>query len=293
MAQALKINVPEEKKRIILFLEKLGPSVSTAIAKELNVQSYVASALLSELLYEKALKASAIRVGGSPLYYLDGQEKQLENFTNFMNHKEKEAFELLKKENVLKDSELVPAIRVAIRDVKDFAIPLKVKNENEEILFWKYRFSENAEEKIAQFYKEKKKDNKGNVERTAGSSKDAGMLKTSEGSSLEKPSRKKESDIKKVLENWAEENKITIKEILSAKGSEAKASISLKSNIGELDFLLLLKDKKSISEADLAMACQEGVNNKLPVIFLSSGKISKKSKEYMKNMGKNIIFRKL
>ena len=100
MVEALKANVEVEKTRILTFIGKSGPIVSPTVAKSLNLNSFLTSALLSELFNEKKLNASTIRVGGSALYYLDGQAEQLERFTNFLGHKEREAYTLLKKEGV-------------------------------------------------------------------------------------------------------------------------------------------------------------------------------------------------
>ena len=75
-----------------------------------------------------------MKIGNSPIYFLLGQESKLENFSQHLKSKEKDAFVLLKEKKFLKDKEQDPAIRVALRVIKDFAIPFK---KNEEI-FWRY-----------------------------------------------------------------------------------------------------------------------------------------------------------
>ncbi|MFC1682475.1 hypothetical protein ACFL0X_02575, partial [Nanoarchaeota archaeon] len=65
------------------------------------------------------------RVGSSPVYFLEGQERGLEGFSNHLKSKEKEAFDLLKEKKFLGDSEIEPAIRVALRAIKDFAVPFE------------------------------------------------------------------------------------------------------------------------------------------------------------------------
>ena len=75
-----------------------------------------------------------MKVGGSPLYFIPGQEPRLENFSQHLKSKEKDAFNLLKKKKFLKDKEQEPAIRVAMRSIRDFAIPFRI---NEEII-WRY-----------------------------------------------------------------------------------------------------------------------------------------------------------
>ncbi len=122
------------KKRIIQTLEQKGPSLPVHISSSIGQSSLFTSAFLSELLAEKRIKTSHMRVGSSPLYFLSGQESQLEKFQDNIKGKEKEALILLKEKNFLKDSKLLAPIRVALRSIKDFAIPIQKENE----LYWKY-----------------------------------------------------------------------------------------------------------------------------------------------------------
>ena len=127
-------NTDETKKRILNLLQAKGPSLPVQISKEVKMNTLFVSAFLSELKDENKIKISSLKVGGSPLYYLQGQESQLENFRKYLHPKEAEAFELLKKNRILKDSEQEPAIRVALRAIKDFAFSFK----NDEEIYWRY-----------------------------------------------------------------------------------------------------------------------------------------------------------
>ena len=82
----------ETHDKIVQVLEERGPQLPIQIAKEIGMSSLFISAFLSELTNEKRIKVSHIKVGGSPLYFLDEQEKQLENFYKFLHPKEAEAF---------------------------------------------------------------------------------------------------------------------------------------------------------------------------------------------------------
>tara|TARA_Y100000310_G_scaffold161721_1_gene161621 strand:- start:4375 stop:5235 length:861 start_codon:yes stop_codon:yes gene_type:complete len=124
----------EIKEKIISIFKRRGPSLPIHIARETELSILFASAFLSELLAEKKIKISNMRVGSSPIYFILGQEIMLEKFSEYLKSKEKDAFLLLKKKKFLKDSKQEPAIRVALRELKDFAIPFK---KNEEI-YWKY-----------------------------------------------------------------------------------------------------------------------------------------------------------
>src|SRR3989304_3025980 len=122
------------KNRMVSFLERKGPSLPVHIAKDVNYSILFTSAFLSELFAEKRIKMSSMRIGSSPLYFLEGQEPMLEPFSSHLKSKERESFLLLKEKKYLKDIEQPPAIRVAIRSINDFALPYLRNKE----LFWKY-----------------------------------------------------------------------------------------------------------------------------------------------------------
>src|SRR3989344_5530 len=116
-------------EKIIEVIKRKGPSLPIQISKEVGLSSLFISAFLSELAGEKRLKISHLKVGGSPLYFLEGQEEQLEKFYNYMPPKEAEAFLLLKEKKILKDAEQKPAIRIALRSIRDFAVGFKKDEE--------------------------------------------------------------------------------------------------------------------------------------------------------------------
>ncbi|MBR9701930.1 hypothetical protein GOV13_03330 [Candidatus Pacearchaeota archaeon] len=124
----------DTKDEIILILKRTGPSLPVHIAKELELSILFTSAYLSELLSEKRIKISYMRVGSSPVYFIPGQEPGLEKYSQHLKSKEKEAFMILKQKKFLKDDVQLPAIRVAIRAINDFAIPFKQGEE----LFWRF-----------------------------------------------------------------------------------------------------------------------------------------------------------
>ena len=113
------------KERIIETVKTKGPSLPVHIASEIQTSILFTSAFLSELLSEKQLKITHMRVGSSPVYFLPGQEPQIEKYSQHLKSREKDAFMLLKEKGNLKDDEQEPAIRVALRSIRDFAIPFK------------------------------------------------------------------------------------------------------------------------------------------------------------------------
>jgi hypothetical protein len=136
------INQNDTKAKILSILRMKGPSLPVQIGRESGISMLFAGAFLSELASEDSLVISKMKVGGSPLYYLKGQEPMLDNFYKYLPEKEREAFLMLKQKKVLEDKKQQPAIRVALRSIKDFAFPFK----KDEEIFW--RFHSVGEEEV-------------------------------------------------------------------------------------------------------------------------------------------------
>ena len=85
-----------------------------------------------------------MKIGSSPLYLIPGQEARLDTFTDNLTGVEKEAYIKLKDNKFLEDQTQEPKLRVALRGLKDFAIPIQLNNK----LYWKYFTS--SSEKIKQ-----------------------------------------------------------------------------------------------------------------------------------------------
>ena len=105
----------DTREKIMSILKTRGPSLPVHVAKETSLSMLFASAFLSELLSEKRIKISNMRVGNSPIYFIPGQEPKIENFSQHLKSREKDAFILLKEKKFLKDKNQEPAIRIALR----------------------------------------------------------------------------------------------------------------------------------------------------------------------------------
>ncbi len=137
----------DKTEKIMQVLRMNGPVIPNQIAKAIGTDIIMASAMLSELCSKGIVKISSVKLGSSPLYYLPGQESRLQNYSSNLHEKERKAYELLKQEKVLRDSELEPVTRVALRGIKDFAIPLNVRvaGKEEREIFWKWYLLQNPE----------------------------------------------------------------------------------------------------------------------------------------------------
>src|SRR3989338_2612856 len=138
----------ETNERILAIVKEKGPILPVHISKEINDSILMTSARLSELLSSKKIKISNLKVGGSPLYYFPGQESKLQNFADNLHGVERKAYDILSENKLLRDSSQEPAIRVALRQIKDFAIPLQVNYENKTEIFWKWYLTDSNEAEL-------------------------------------------------------------------------------------------------------------------------------------------------
>ncbi|MBS3078571.1 hypothetical protein J4218_00440 [Candidatus Pacearchaeota archaeon] len=307
------INSEATKSKIMSFVQRNGPSLPIQIAKELSMNSIFTSAFLSELLDDKKIKTSSIRVGGTSLYLIPGQEQQLEKFHNFLHQKEIEAYQLLKDNKILKDSEQEPAIRVALRAIKDFAFSFK----NNDELYWRYltvteqevtsMFSKAKPVEIIELKQEikptliekpveqkqikindseiqtsehiiqKAKIKKAKPEQnTISSFINPLAIKTEPKQEKIKP---KSDFVLKVI-NFLEENKFKILEEKEYKAKEYNCIAELETKLGPIAFLCQAKEKKSVSDSDLDLLLRQSQSIPLPALFIYTETLSKKAQEY-------------
>src|SRR3990167_5549990 len=130
----MPINIPDLKNKILSYLNINGPSVPVQLSKQINSNILFAGAVLSELVANQKVKISIAKIGGSPVYYIPGQEPKLVMLYQYLHEKEKKAYDLLKQNKVLHDKSLEPYQRVALRELKDFAYPIQYEDE----LFWRW-----------------------------------------------------------------------------------------------------------------------------------------------------------
>jgi|WetSurMetagenome_2_1015567.scaffolds.fasta_scaffold117791_1 hypothetical protein len=298
MADAMQI-----KRRIISLINSNGPTLPVQVAKETGLSILFASAFLSELYNEKEINMTFLRVGSSPLYYLTGQEAQLEPFSRYLKSKEKDAYVLLKERKILKDSEQSPAIRVALREIKDFAIPFEKNGEG----FWKYFLGEEPEEVIVEVVEipkkeieaelpvveikeiiEVKKEKELNIfDNEEEEEKEVKEKKETKAKKPKKETKKKTSKTEKRDENFFNKikeflgkKKIEILDIKDFKNDEAILKVKSK---GEEELLFVFNQKK-ISEKELLKAYKKAADNKMKYSVLSLGETPKKLDELINAM---------
>ena len=285
------------KEKIIIVFKTRGPSLPVQIAKEIGLSTLFTSAFLSELLSEKRIKMSHMKVGSSSIYFIPGQEPMLEKFSQYLKSKEKEAFDLLKENKLLNDDEQHPAIRVALRAIKDFAIPFKKENK----IYWRY-FASNLEEislrlnlnkEIGKEVKEAKShDEKNELEKSV---REKDVKKTEDNlinqpdildktkKKEEKSKQKRKTAKRKNADKMNEKFFNKVKEFLLGKSIEiisiegvSKNEFILKIKKDNEEQLLIAYNKKKIDESDIIKAYKRALESDLKYMVLSFGDVPKK-----------------
>ncbi len=301
----------DERAKAIQLIKMKGPVIPSNISKELEKDLLFTSVILAELVSSKQLKISHLKIGSSPLYYLSGQEYRLDNFYKYLNEKDRGTFDILKKNKVLRDSEQDPLTRISLQKIKDFAVPLDVTLKNGKETFWKWHTLSNQEAvqlikvMIAPKQEEEKKEEiekKEHIE-TQRTFEEPVSSETKmeypnpetlkEKSSKEEPSKEKRDKVvttKEVVDNSCNDpffmqiksffmnNEIEIVsyEIIK-KNMEIDFEVRIKSSVGKLPYFCRAKNKKRISDSDIASAFVQAQLKKLPLLFVTLGDTTKKA----------------
>lgn len=306
------MDVTQIHNNIISFLREKGPSLPINIAKELGISSLFTSAFLSELVNQNLIKVSHLKVGGSPLYYLEGQQEKLENYYKYLHPREAEAYMLLRRYKVLKDSDQDPVARVALRSIRDFSHGFKIEEE----IYWKF-FSVSSEEINEILYGKKeeeiqklneiknderkeeikereknediKKENENNKENLVLVRKEKSVPKN-ESEKFYNPlvinedkvkKEKPKSDFVQKVINFLNIKGIKVIEEKDYKAKEYNCIVQIKSELGPVNFFTQAKDKKIINENDFKKLLSDAQSIPLPAFMIYNGEIASKAKSYL------------
>ncbi len=310
----------ELKERVFDYVNMHGPVLPSVISKEFRSTNIFISALLSELITNKRIKLTRAKIGGSPLYYCKSQEgKIVELLRGNLGQKQREALDMLMEKMVLRDRDCLPFERVALRELEDFAIPVKLVISDVEEIFWKWYLLPDQDAKeliqkaLERIYPQPKKEEEKVMakedERKITPKEEVLEVQEAEVIPEKEEKKKKKKFLQEVLVDKGKKEKVdgdfenTVIQYLKkkeirildktaiAKNKEMNFTVQIPTPVGELCYFVKARNKKSLSEGDLLLAFTEGQNLKLPTLYLSSGDITKKAKEYMnKNLkGMNFI----
>ena len=313
MPQITKEEIIELKKKMLDYVKANGPVIPVNLSKVTGSSTIFAGAVLSEMISQRLVKLTNAKIGGSPLYYCAGQEEKITRLREYLGQRPKQAFDLLKEQKILHDRSCEPWHRVALREIKDFAMPIYIQINGEQEIFWRWYLmpEEEAIIEIKRVLDEEEKKQKPQEPKRieeviavqTNNPEIAKEEKTIEQKSepikeKTKPKKKKEKiDIdnfyKGILKLFADKNIDILEQKIIKQGKDFNFVIKIPSNIGSLNYLVIARDKKKVSDSDITMAFSEGLNIKLPVIYLSQGELSKKAGKFLESNMKGVVFKKI
>src|SRR3989338_4029175 len=258
----------EVRDKALEIVKKEGPIIPSKIASELNMNLLFASAILSELSASGLVKVSNIKVGGSPLYYLEEQKEKLQEYAKRLHEKEKRTFDELKQKKVMRDSELDLLHKVTLRNIKDFAIPFEVNIGNDSELFWKWYLSTDDEikfelDKMFGFSEEtKKKEIKPLAKEDYEAEKSGEKIEQQQVLVQEKPEEKirkekkpktETSEFMNQINEYFKQNSIEVLESsVIKKSAEFDFILNIPSTVGKVKYYYKARKKIKIDEKDLS-----------------------------------------
>lgn len=314
-----------DQERIIELVRQKGLCLPSDIYKQVGTNLLFTSAMLGEMVSSGQLKVTYIKRGSSPYYYLEDQKEKLQDISNYLNEKDKPAYNLLKEKKILRDSEQTPQTRASLRlNLKDYAIPLNVNIDGQVHLFWKWYLllPQEAERDIKimlgiikeepkkeEIKKEevkreeiKREEPKKIKERKAIEPKKHEVQKEITEKQIEQPIIQKPKIPQDITTNFLEQitkyfvdNKIIIhsKDVMNKQKTEFDFIIEMPSPVGNLNYYCKAKDKKKINDGDIASALLQGQQKRLPTLVLINGEMTKKTKDMLNNELKGVIVYKI
>lgn len=290
--------------KALQIVKTKGPLIPVEVAKEIGNNIMMTSAILSELVSKNQIKLSSVKVGGTPLYYVEEQKVKLQEFSKHLHEKEQKAYELLKEKKVLKDNDQPAVIRVALRNIKDYAKPMEAITKGVREMFWKwYLFTDDeAKRKILEILGQSPKENKVKKVKKPEAKpkkiseptvKEEHQRSVEEKSETPKDTPKPTDDFLRSVHSYFSKNDIeVISQNVIRKNSEADFMVEIPSNVGRLKYYCKAKAKKKCNDGDLSSAYIQGQMKKLPVLFLGND-LTKKAEKMLSTEFSSMTFKKL
>lgn len=300
---------------VLSFVMTKGPVLPVHVGERFGFNTIISSAILSDLVSKGQVRFSHAKIGGSPIYYVQGQEPKLQILYKYLGEKPRKAFDMLRDSGVLRDKVLEPWQRVAVREIKDFSVMLRVNYASNEEIFWKWyllsdddakkliadiikgELSEAVEDKkIKEKVPEPVREVAKPIEKVPEPIKELEKFEERRAEKPKKVKRQKSTvDFYELVKQYFSDNRVKVlEENVVRKNVELNFVVNIPSSVGPLKFFVIAKNKKTITDAEFSMAYSQSQLKKLPVLFLSNGEISKKASAYLEaNIKGYLSFKKI
>ena len=335
-----------EDEELLQVVRNRGPVIPVEIRNVLGKGDTITiGAALSSTVARGQVKITNVKRGGSPFYFIPGQEANLEKLGEFLNEKDRRTFHYLKEKEIIRDKEEEPLTRVSLRNMPDFAKKISRTIGDEEEIFWRWflvseeQASLLVNKKINLNFdvpKEKPKESKSESkifeeqlvqttspiqysvlkeERETGVQKEVKVTKKERVQKKIKPvierqtslpeEDDKEDDKLDFFEENSEEfldgvksffdnNKFIVKSSkLIRKGSDYEFVVLMDTPVGKAEYFCKAKGKKRCNEGDLSQAYLQGQLQRIPVLFLTNGEVTNKSRDKLTSDFKGMLVKEL
>ncbi|MEK6920879.1 MAG: hypothetical protein AABX82_03270, partial [Nanoarchaeota archaeon] len=127
-----------DKQQVLSVVRMKGLVVPADLVREFHADTFIMGAVLSDLVHDKTIGITTVKIGGSPVYYPVENKEKLVDLYKYLNEKDKSTYVLLRDTKILLDTEQSPLVRFSLRNIKDYAKPIEVTAAGETKLFWKW-----------------------------------------------------------------------------------------------------------------------------------------------------------
>lgn len=251
------------KDRIYSLIQQFGPMLPVEVASRANMDSFMAKAYLAELIADGKIRASKEKIADSHLYYTPSQEAKIsERLSQIKTFSQKTARTYAKD-----DVNVTPEVR-AKRDA--FAQRLM------EI------------EKAETQRKHQKPTTKQNPQpsfrlpppKPLPISKPTFTPQPKIESFKPTPKPSTPNFIDQAMD-WLRSEGIEIVDELGAKKTEMELMVKVHTDFGRTSFYIKIKQKKTVTEADLLAVYASAMEHKCPGVLITNGKLAKSAESFL------------
>ncbi|MBI3033499.1 hypothetical protein HYY69_08555 [Candidatus Woesearchaeota archaeon] len=308
-----------DREAVYQLVKLQGPLIPSQITSQLKSNTILIGAFLSELHSHDRVCLTHLKRGGSPYYYIKEQLDKLQTLCADLNEKDRRTFDVLKEKKLLEDTEVEPLTRVSLRNIKDFAVPIQATIYGQERLFWKWYLLSNEEvhtilEQRFQPIIEKKepvapqkqavvkKQTPRKIKQEKLTNTVPEVVETSSTPSLPQEvslQHNLEHDLvqdpflEKICTFFKKNNIYIVTYTILQKKRDIEFVITVPSPVGGVEYYCRARSKKNNNENDLAMVYVVGESKKLPVLYITTGEITKKALNQLPVMFKNLKVKQL
>ncbi len=298
-----------DKQQVLSVVRMKGLVVPSDLVREFHADTFIMGAVLSDLVHDKTVAVTTVKIGGSPVYYAIENKEKLVDLYKYLNEKDKSTYMLLHDKRVLLDATQSPLVRVSLRNMKDYAKPIEVTAAGETKLFWKWYLAteQEVQEGLRTLFSQEQTPIAPTPIQTVVSPSEQSSISDSIPSqiSLEqkpvkkqrKPTVRRESSsvqpqqlplsasslvipsddpfAQQVAQFFGQKQSTLIRFSVVKKG-EIDCVVDVPGTFGVVRYLCKAKNKKKYTEGELATVFVAGQLEKLPALFLTTGELSQK-----------------